>query len=299
MNLKDRQIKLNGELMDILRTIKLHSEDSPSIDFWNSQLKEFGSEEKVFQYVANFMGKISLPDKYEIDLDGCKITLNDLSLGSIYELKERAKKLALNERQKPMNPQLHYVLENFQTMKEYEETLKENLENINQAKLHNNKKLVEIFELRQKQLNAYPVSDIKHKEAFLEAKTSPYIQKRLLSKDYTEYDAIGEYVILKRYGQEKNPNINFQALLIFNELYQNEDTLEAIVDGLESEIAEQEKEINTYRNLDGSMSKSKTKTNHYEHLSRSYHYDCERLAHINANKKDVEMFISWYSLSAA
>jgi hypothetical protein len=294
MNLKEQQKVLDENLFMILQDISKHSEDFYCQDFWQKQIEEYGSEEKAFKENLNFMERAKINATAKMKIDNCTIKLNDLSIGSIYELKQRVKKLTSNERQKPMNPQLHYVLETFETMKDYEDTLKENLENIEQAKLHNNKKLVEIFELRQKQLNAYPVHDIKHKETFTQAKTSPYIQKQLLSKEYQEYEAIRDYVILKRYGQEMNPSINFSALMIFDELYLNEDTLESVVDELESKIAEQEKEIDTYRNLDGSMSKSKTKTNHYGYLSRSYHYDCERLGHINKNKEDVEALINYF-----
>lgn len=213
MTLKEQQKDLDSKCQEILNFIKDKSEDFPELDYWNKMVQADG-EQKAFEFFSSGCYRIGVEGIIRIKTVAGEIKFVNPSLSSVWQIKTSLKNLAKNERQKPMNPRLNYVQETFQSMQDYEDTLKENLENIKTALLAGNEKLAEIFKIRQQQLEKVSKWNIQENEDFNQAKLSPFIRRKLQkdNTDYSRHDAIYEYRFLAKYGEENNPDVDIELL---------------------------------------------------------------------------------------
>lgn len=241
----------------------------------------------------------------EVPDDGT-FKLRDPELGTLIDIRDKAQKLKFKSaKYSPTVSTSKKYNEYFQSTKALDEAIAENKTNIEQAKTSSNKKLVEVFTERQKQLDKIDRGLLEDKEKATEAlkiKSIKGLTAKELEIKENEFDLdnyrhrqllIDNHDLLIEYKQLDNKNPNWDALKLADKIKNYENNLSEYEASLNKELTEAQSTIESFRRKDG---KGFVKTNKGENykLQQARRVEKENEAELKTikdNRADLQKFL--------
>ena len=299
ISLKDQQKFLNDEVDKIIEKLKKHKDFDK--EYFDSLVKE-GGEKKALEYFAS-QRDVKIDDKFKLDIPGDgEVTFNGASLSQMLDLKKRIKGLtgkADLEKSRTHGENRNYAPEEFQTVKEYENAVKENDTNLAEATANKNKGLIETFTNRKAGLKKVNVDNIVEGEKYKEAIENPVMLKRIQKNPdiYTDngepnqYKINNDYDLLKEFKQENNKDVNWNALGVAKEIKNYYDgDIQKYKTELETSLESNKERVKIFLRQDGRVKASlgKGEFRDYSNTSRDISKAENDTYALNHNLTDIE-----------